>query len=130
MKGKILTLTFICVFLVILVSGCTQKETKNGIVEIQEHEISRECGADKDCVLVNKQLNYSSCWPEACEEIDYSLSRYVAVNEESFKDFKENTGPSRDECGPQPLCPIKIVNDNFTARCVDNICVKVPITEK
>ncbi|MFO7966035.1 MAG: hypothetical protein R6U44_00355 [Archaeoglobaceae archaeon] len=130
MKGKLLTLTLICVILVTLVSGCTQKETKNGTIEIQGHEVSRECEADKDCVLVNKQLNYSSCWPGACEEIDYSLSRYIAVNQDSFEDFKEIVGPSRDECGLKPLCPIKIVNDNFTASCVDNICVKVPITEK
>lgn len=69
-------------------------------------------------------------YQKACEEIDYSLSRYVAVNQDSFDDFKEIVSPSRDECGPQPLCPIKIINDNYTARCMDNICKKVPVNEK
>lgn len=130
MKGKLLSLALVCVILVILVSGCAQNETKNGTVEIQGHEISMECEADKDCVLVNKQLNYSSCWPGVCEEIDYSLPKYVAVNEESFEDFKGIVSSPGDECGPQPLCPIKIINDNFTARCMDNICKKVPVNEK
>ncbi len=126
MKGKILILVLICV----LLTGCAQKRIKNESIEIKGHDISRECQVDDDCVLVDKQLNYSSCWPEACAEIDYSLTKYVAVNGRSFEDFKEKVGPPGDECGPQPLCPIRIINDNFTPRCIDNTCEKVPLNEK
>ncbi|MFP3910230.1 MAG: hypothetical protein ACLFVX_10285 [Archaeoglobaceae archaeon] len=109
----------------LLVSGCTQLDEERKI-EINGQEVSTDCEVDEDCVLVDRQLNYSSCWPGACEEVDYSLPKYVAVNEKSFKDFKEKVGPPEDECGPQPLCPIRIINDNFTARCIDNTCKKVP----
>jgi len=83
------------------------------------------CNTDDDCQLINKELGFSCCWAGACEEIDYSLNKWIAVNKNWFNKEREKKCLSIQECGPAPLCPVKIINDNYRAQCINNICKKV-----
>jgi uncharacterized protein YbdZ (MbtH family) len=115
---------------------CVKKqELKKNVIFIQNKEVSISCNSDEDCILVNKEINYRSCWPGSCEIVDYSLEKYVAVNKNSFEEFRKSEAkfrPSAKECGPAPLCPVffKKINRIFKAKCVDHICKKTPIVEK
>src|SRR3989338_2022631 len=94
-----------------------------------EEEISLECNLDNDCVLINKDLDYRSCRSYRCGIIDYSQDNYIAVNKESFEFFKMSElkfRPFDEECGPAPECPSRIINDNFVAKCINNLCKKLP----
>ncbi len=83
------------------------------------------CETDDDCRLVNAELGFSCCWAGACEQIDYSLEKWVAVNKDWYESEREKHCPS--DCGPAPGCAVRAVNENFTAVCSESICEKVPI---
>lgn len=92
------------------------------------NNINTQCSIDDDCTLINKDINYQACWPGRCETIDYLLDKYIAVNKKAFEEFRlqeANSRPSDEECGPAPLCPVQLLNDNFIAKCIDNVCQKV-----
>ena len=100
---------------------------------IKEQVVSLKCNSDEECILINKDLGFSCCWEGACEEIDYSLDRYVAVNQDSFHSLRikecpwvEDKAKRYEKCGPAPGCPVALINDNFVAKCVNNICTKAP----
>jgi|GEM_PF-4673618 len=110
-------------------------------IPIDFNQISINCSADDDCMLINKELGFRCCWAGACEEIDYSLDKYISVNKESFLKLRtenclegdvwqattsEEKIREDEVCGPPPLCPTRIINDNFIAQCVNNTCQKVP----
>jgi len=82
------------------------------------------CNGDSDCFLTNEKLltEKDICWPGACSEIDYSLDIFIAVNKGSFQQFVSSY---RKECGPPPSCPNKVINTNFEARCLNNVCKKI-----
>ncbi len=89
-------------------------------------ELSVYCKVDDDCILINKELDYRLCWRDACKGVDYSLDKYIAVNKLSGEEFIGKNRPTEERCGPAPACPSFIINDNFVAKCIDNICKKVP----
>jgi len=85
------------------------------------------CEGAEDCMLINKDLEYSCCWVGACDPIDYSLEKWIAVNKAWFDEGRLTSCPATQECGPAPLCVIQAVNVDFTAQCgVDQVCQKVP----
>lgn len=98
-------------------------------ITIQNQSVSLLCESDSDCTIINSEVNYQSCWPGACEQVDYSFDRYVAVNKVSFEKYKESElkfRPSNEKCGLGPECPVSFINENFDAKCVGGKCQKVP----
>ncbi|MEW6295310.1 MAG: hypothetical protein AB1467_03360 [Candidatus Diapherotrites archaeon] len=92
------------------------------------NNLSIQCSTDNDCLLIDRDVNFKACWPVACLEVDYSLDKWIAVNKNSFETFKlQQAGFRPSDCGPDPGCPIKLINDNYEARCIDKICKKLPI---
>lgn len=92
-------------------------------------QIKTTCGTDEDCQLINQKLGFSCCWAGACERIDYSLDKWIAVNRESFEQLRKNGCPPAEKCGPPPLCNPKPINDKLTAKCIDGKCQKAPREE-
>lgn len=82
------------------------------------------CEADADCILVDSGLGFRCCWAGACEQIDYTDGKWVAVNKGWFDRQRIEHCPQ--DCGPAPLCAVRVLNDNYTAVC-NGICEKVPI---
>lgn len=85
------------------------------------------CRIDADCQLINADHRFSCCRTGACEAIDYSLDKWIAVNKTWFEQGQRENCPVGRECGPAPICPTRIINENFTAKCVDQKCKKVPL---
>lgn len=83
------------------------------------------CSADDECRLVNSELAFSCCWAGACEPMDYSLERWIAVNAQWYEGQREQHCPA--DCGPAPMCAVRVVNDNYTAICQEGICEKTAI---
>ena len=90
--------------------------------EDQIGDLNKSCKKDTDCTLIDNSINYSKCYAGACGIINYSQKRYISVNKYAFLDWKEKIGPKG--CGAPPLCPPKIVNDDFKARCINKVCKK------
>ena len=108
--------------------------SKQDTITINNEKVSLKCDSDEDCALTNKDLGFSCCWEGVCDSIDYSLEKYVAVNEESFLELRSKSCPWVEDkarryevCGPAPSCPSAIVNDTFASKCVSNICKKSTI---
>lgn len=90
------------------------------------HNVS--CSIDADCKLVNKKLGFSCCWAGACEGINYSQDKWVAMNKKWYDGVQKRYCPNQSECGPAPMCAVKAINTNYTASCINKQCKKVPIT--
>ena len=84
------------------------------------------CRVDKDCQLINEDLRFSCCWAGACEPIDHSLDKWIAVNKDGLAEQKAANCPPPEECGPAPLCAVRAINENFEAQCTNSVCQKVP----
>ena len=134
MKKRYIFIVVILIVAVFLISNYLKKSDKNNNeadnykVIIGNQEISLICKIDTDCTIINKEMGYRSCWPGACEQADYSLNKYIAVNKESFKIYRESElkfRPSNEECGPMPGCPTAIINIDFDAKCVNERCKKI-----
>ena len=90
------------------------------------NKINDTCSADSDCMLINKDLEFGCCGSGECQEIDYSQSKWIAVNGAWFRQVQEQNCRNAGQCAPAPLCPIRLVNDSFEARCVNRACQKAP----
>ena len=132
---------FLGIFLIILITIFIiflsyQKEVIEGKssmdddnIIIGNQSISLVCDIDIDCIIVDKEMSYRSCWPGACAQVDYSLDNYIGVNKESYEKYKESElkfRPSVEKCGLMPGCPISLINMNFDAKCVNERCKKIP----
>ena len=84
------------------------------------------CRIDDDCQLINEELGFSCCWAGACEAIDYSLDKWIAVSKDWFAEQRAANCPPPEECGPAPMCAVRAINENFEAQCMNNVCQKVP----
>jgi hypothetical protein len=84
------------------------------------------CRTDDDCLLINEDLGFSCCWVGACEPIDYSLDKWIAVNKDWFAEQRATDCPPPEECGPAPMCAVRAINENFRAQCMNSVCQKVP----
>ena len=58
---------------------------------IQNKEVSIQCNSDDDCFLINKETGLGCCWESACESIEYSLDKYIAVNRDLFFEMRTKT---------------------------------------
>lgn len=95
------------------------------LTELFNGPVSIECSQDNDCTLADRTLDYSGCYPGYCDTIDYSLEKYVAVNNEDYLQLRNSVAPAEDSCGPAPGCPTAYRNTNYRARCVKQLCQKV-----
>jgi hypothetical protein len=94
----------------------------NDSINIRNSIISLDCSIDDDCILADPN-GFKCCWEDACEEIDYG--DYIAVAKESYENAKELSCPSTEECGPGPGCPVRIINQHHTAKCINKFCAKI-----
>lgn len=104
-------------------------------------DMNASCASDDDCVLVDSSLDLRCCWRGYCDAIDYSESKWVAVNAVWFNSARDRLCPSVSDCGPAPGCATMAVNLNYTAKCEiyrcgpeekcigANRCEKVPKTQ-
>ena len=137
---------------VVLITGCTQKIINNNQVDNQnkinsnvenrtgvEKDELYVCQSGQDCIIVNKETMFSCCWAGACDEIDWSLDKYIGINKarwgmeknnRCYNGLDENSAEGKqllyDKCGPAPKCPIFLKNANFEAKCITGMCTKVP----
>ncbi|MEW5955737.1 MAG: hypothetical protein AB1626_04355 [Candidatus Micrarchaeota archaeon] len=118
----------VCQEVVCMAVGCPCAETPSSCPQdcAQEFTVQNQCGADEDCLLVNKERGFSCCWAGACEEIDYSQEKWVAANRQWFESQRTANCPSTEECGPAPMCAVRAVNEDFEATCMRGACVKTP----
>jgi hypothetical protein len=98
---------------------------KGGICEEFIPDLS--CRVDAGCQLINFDNRFSCCWAGACEAIDYSLDKWMAVNKMWFEQGRSENCPTGRECGPAPMCATRIINEDFAARCIDQRCEKVQL---
>lgn len=80
------------------------------------------CSVDPDCVLVNKELGFGCCYAGACQPINHSDAKWIAVNKAWFDSVQDMHCP--DDCGPAPGCAVQVLNDSFEASCIGGSCVK------
>lgn len=83
------------------------------------------CQTHHDCQLINQDLGFSCGWLGVCDQADYSLEKWIGVNKNWLNQEREKNCPPQDECGARPTCNPKLINDNFTAKCVSGLCQKV-----
>jgi len=110
-----------------------QCKTSDGRTFVEDIPVSKgdfepvtNCQSDEECMLINEELEYRCCWAGACDAVDYSQDKWIAVNKAWFEEGKAASCPSTQECGPAPLCAVRAINLDFTAQCIDQICQKTP----
>ena len=82
------------------------------------------CNNDSDCQLVMNG-DWSKCnYSGACQPIDYSLKKWIAVNSAWFNKTLHKNCPDIDKIGA-PQCFPKPINDNYTAKCFNHLCNKI-----
>lgn len=114
---------------VIGVGGCENNSEctagyfcKSGLCTEFSPKIS--CDEDTDCMLIDGTQRFACCYAGACDGIDYSHAKWKAVNTEWYMEGQQENCPNQVACGPAPGCPTQIINDDYEARCEENICVK------
>lgn len=110
---------------IILIGGYIQQPKKISF------DALKTCTSDEECIIINSLNECPYCdRDDICGEIDYSKSKYIAVNSELLSNWQAENCPSKEECleryGPLQMCPVTEINVNFEAKCVDNICEKLP----
>ncbi|VVC72236.1 Uncharacterised protein [uncultured archaeon] len=84
------------------------------------------CASDGDCALADSTLRLSCCYAGACNEIDYSQPKWVAVNSGWLLAQRAINCPPASDCGPAPLCAVWTTNSSFRAACLNSTCEKIP----
>jgi len=85
------------------------------------------CTKDDDCILVDKSLGFGCCWSGACAQLNYSEDKWIALNLDWSEAVQDQYCPDPFECGPAPGCPIRAIDTNYTASCINSSCRKMPI---
>jgi hypothetical protein len=85
------------------------------------------CKTDEDCQLINKEYGFSCCYIGACQIINYSEEKWMAVNVNWFANGHEQYCPTKGECGPAPMCPVQSIDENYHVKCIKGNCIKVKI---
>jgi hypothetical protein len=85
---------------------------------------NKSCAADDDCQLIDEELGLACCWAGQCDLVDYALDKWIAVNSHWFSEQRKLKCPSEFECGPAPMCPVRMKKSNFRARCIKGLCQK------
>ena len=85
----------------------------------QQTDNSSSCVNDSDCALAIAN-SWSDCsLIDTCEPIDYSLGKWIAVNQAWFSQQVQKCAPEVKACNPKPL------NDKFSAVCSNLVCKKM-----
>jgi len=82
------------------------------------------CHADEDCHLVNEEYGFACCWAGACQLIDYSQEKWIAVNARWFLQEREKHCPDKSACEQAPRCVERIIDSDYMARCQNKVCRK------
>lgn len=83
------------------------------------------CQQDNDCSLAIKD-SWSSCnLGENCQPIDYSQDQWVGINASWYQQTRNTNCPPAKY--PGRGCFPKPINDQYVAKCVQNICTKIPL---
>jgi len=92
---------------------------------------NQECNVDNDtsCLLTSCSNGYSCCYDANCEALDYSQSKWIAVNSSWFQNLQTKNCPTPQQCGSPPLCGIRPININYEAVCYAGKCEKIPNSE-
>lgn len=127
---RLSTIIVIAIVVVILLIGAGEEgilvSQRVPVAQRATVGISTQCQYDDECALMDSALDYRSCWPGACVEVDYSSEKFVAVNKTAFEQFRQEEERFRpSNCGPPPGCPVSFKPTNFFARCIENICLKI-----
>lgn len=96
-------------------------------VLIENQSIFISCNADEDCILINRDIGFRCCGYE-CGLINYSLDRWVAVNNNSFLPIYKDKLIKNDcfNVGCVPCVGILSEDSkNITTKCINKICQKV-----
>jgi hypothetical protein len=108
--------------MLVLACGCINEDmTKN---MQRKKAFDSVCEKDDDCQLINRNHGFACCWTGRCDSVDYSRPEWVAVNSAWFGKQQYNNCPTKDKCGPAPICDKLSLNVRFSARCLDKICTK------
>jgi hypothetical protein len=109
---------------------CRSAEGKTFVsgTDFLEVNLNASCSNNTDCMLVDKKLGFGCCYAGACQPIDYAEKKWIALNKEWFQGIRAKHCPSPADCGPAPLCAVRVVNDNYLAKCVRNVCTKAQKT--
>ncbi|MEK6839529.1 MAG: hypothetical protein AABX72_01190 [Nanoarchaeota archaeon] len=92
-----------------------------------EVQYNNECTKDDECMLIDNTLGFSCCYAGACQIINYSEDKWTAVNAQWFAQMRQEFCPSKEECGPAPMCPEHFANEQFKAKCTTPIyCIRAP----
>ncbi|MFH0862100.1 MAG: hypothetical protein V1875_03625 [Candidatus Altiarchaeota archaeon] len=86
------------------------------------------CGDDSECALVNTKNGLSCCWIGNCEQPDYSLGHWQAVDKDWYQRQRTQTCPKEADCGPAPMCEANAPIGDYKAACVNSKCIKLMIT--
>jgi len=108
---------------------CRTSDGRTFVSQKDRFDIDRNisCQSDQDCELANSDLGFQCCYAGACEPIDYSLDKWIAVNTDWYIAGRTSYCPAKEECGPAPGCAAQAKNLNYSAKCIARECRKVPI---
>src|SRR3989338_83728 len=102
---------------------CPSNEGK--VIDVGSYKVDITCAQDRDCILVNKELQLGCCDAGRCQDIDYSQEKWVAVNSQSFNILKGLKCPELEDCPiTDRWCEDNIINENYYGKCVNNLCKK------
>ena len=99
--------------------------SNNTYMFISDSKVSRLCTSDDDCTLIRQKYGFSCCYTGICEIYDYAHKDFVPVNWADFNKVRDLNCPKQQDCGPTPLCSLRVVNADIKARCVGGICSKL-----
>lgn len=90
-----------------------------------EYLYDGSCQKDADCLLVNTANGYGCCGQGACEIPELSQNSWISVNRQTYAQTQAQFCPSKEDCGPRPLCPDQQGDrGDWEALCLQGSCVK------
>ncbi|MBI3485915.1 hypothetical protein HY025_03115 [Candidatus Daviesbacteria bacterium] len=90
------------------------------------------CQTDNDCILYNSENlpkdgeKWNCCGGDfSCQPIDYSESKWIGISQNWIQQQRDlNCTKGTYNCPMMPMCLPKPINDNYSAKCVNNVCTK------
>ena len=141
-RTALICLLAFAILLIVLIAGCTSPvegpASCRSDADCAQAEYCKEkacadfapdtsCSSDEDCTLLNSEYRLGCCWQGACDPVDYSQPSWVAVSRLWFAAESAKGCPLREECGPAPMCAVRVTDAAYEPRCVDGACAKLPI---
>ncbi len=109
------------IFLISHESWVKKSITKN----LSKSSVDYSCRDGSDCALVIQNSWFDCKLQNTCEPVDYSLSKWVAVNQQWYSQTNLESCPATRypplDCDPKPI------NDQYTSKCIRNHCQKTAL---